>query len=200
MAGLCSYRYNVFYLNKIKTHIIHVHFTYCALPQIYFTNNEILAALYLFILYVIAALVDQLCFLIADIYDYIWMSIPSVEDTSITVYYCADRYTFHYLYPCCGDRLVMRAGIKPAEASDSEWEYFNVLDVICNYDCPYLGYDNFSNYLIDGHTFNGLSKDETYTLKSELYFDYPYLKYIEEKRNITTLTKGIIHKPNCSSK
>ena len=103
------------------------------------------------------------------------MSIPPVEDTSITVYYCVDRYIFHYPFLCCGDRLVIRAGIKPAEASDSEWEYFNVLDVICNgsIDCRYLGYDNFSDYLIDRHTFNGLSKNETYTLKSELYIDYP---------------------------
>ena len=138
--------------------------------------------------------------LIADIYDYIWMSIPPVEDTSITVYYCAFRHIFYY--PCCGDRLVIRAGIKPAEASDSEWEYFNVLDVICDVsiDCSYLGYRNFSNYLIDGHVFNGLSKNETYTLKSELYFDYPSRKYFEEMRNITTLTKGIIHKPSCSIK
>ena len=121
------------------------------------------------------------------------MSIPPVEDTSITVYYCTGHYIFRFLYPCCGDRLVMRAGIKPAEASDSEWEYFNVLDVICNGSiCRYLN-DNFSDYLIDRHTFNGLSKNETYTLKSELYFNYPSGKFSEEKRNITTLTKGIIH-------
>ena len=130
--------------------------------------------------------IDQLCFLTVDIYNYVWMSIPSVEDTSITVYYCAERYIFHY--SCCGDRLVMRAGIKPAEASDSEWEYFNVLDVICNYDCYYLGYDN---YLIDRHVFNGLSKNKTYTLKNELYVHYPYGRYSEEIRNITTFTKGI---------
>ena len=124
------------------------------------------------------------------------MSIPLVEDTSITVYYCADRYTFYFYHPYC-QRLVIRAGIKPAEASDSEWEYFNVLDVICNgsVDCFFLGYDNFSDYLIDRHTFTGLSKNKTYTLKSELYFDYDFIYLIlsEEKRNITTLTKGIIH-------
>ena len=77
------------------------------------------------------------------------MSIPLVEDTSITVYYCADRYTFYFYHPYC-QRLVIRAGIKPAEASDSEWEYFNVLDVICNgsINCRYPGYDNFNNCLI----------------------------------------------------
>ena len=122
------------------------------------------------------------------------MSIPPVEDTSITVYYCADSYTFHiyYRYFCCDQRLVIRAGIKPAEASDSEWEYFNVLDVICNgsINCYLLMY-NFSNYLIDRHVFNGLSKNKTYTLKNELYVHYPYGRYSEEIRNITTFTKGI---------